>query len=148
MIEIKSFRGKHKKDQLMGKLPHSGVYTRLGKSNIHGVGVFAIIDIPKGTYVFKGDKSELIWIKGEAIKLSSLPLSVQNLYKDFCVILLDGNSKKYGCPDSFNNMPISWFLNDSKDPNIICDKNYDFYALRDIDEGEELTVDYRSYSIT
>ena len=37
----------------MRKLPHEGVYTRIKPSNIHGVGVFAISDIPKGTYVFE-----------------------------------------------------------------------------------------------
>jgi uncharacterized protein len=132
----------------MNKLPHNNVYARLGKSNIHGVGVFAIIDIPKGTYVFEGDKSEMLWFREEEIDLSGLPLAIQKLYGDFCVILQEGNSKKYGCPDSFNNMPISWFLNSSEDPNLACDKNYDFYALRDIKAGEELTVDYRTYSVT
>jgi len=129
------------------QLPHNNVFTRLDRSDVHGVGVFAIIDIPRGTYIFKGDKSEVNWFTEKELELSTLPQAVQKLYSDFCVILPDGNSKKYGCPDSFNNMPISWYLNESKDPNLSCDKDYDFYAIRDIKAGEELTVDYSTYSI-
>jgi hypothetical protein len=127
-------------------LPHCNVFTRLRRFDIHGVGVFAIIDIPIGTYIFKGDKSEVIWFTEREIGLSSLPEAVQKLYNDFCVILPDGNSKKYGCPDSFNNMPLSWYLNESDNPNLACNKDYDFYAIRDIKAGEELTVDYSTYS--
>jgi hypothetical protein len=135
-----------KKRKSKNNLPHSNVFTRLGRSDIHGVGVFAIIDIPKRTYIFEGDKSDVTWFTEKEIGLSSLPEAVQKLYTDFCVILPDGNSKKYGCPDSFNNMPISWYLNESKDPNVACDEDYDFYAIRDIKAEEELTVDYSTYS--
>jgi SET domain-containing protein len=46
-------------------------------------------------------------------------------------------------------MTIAWFLNKpkpSQKPNIGCRKDYTFYALRDIAAGEELTVDYDSFS--
>jgi len=129
------------------KLPHIGVFTRLRKSTIHGIGVFAIVDIPKGTYVFEGDKSKVVWFTEEEIQLSTLPQVVQDIYKDFYIKSI-GDSKKYGCPDIFNNMPISWYLNKSKNPNMACDKkkDYDFYAIDDIKAGDELTVDYSTYS--
>lgn len=44
---------------------------------------------------------------------------------------------------------MSWYINDprpNEKPNVICDENYDFRALRDINEGEELTVDSSTYS--
>lgn len=47
----------------MSTLPHHCVYARLGASKIHGVGVFAIMPIPKGTVVFAGDDQPIIWIK-------------------------------------------------------------------------------------
>jgi hypothetical protein len=45
------------------ELPHSNVFVRLQASPLHGVGVFAIRDIPKGAYVFLGDNEELCWIE-------------------------------------------------------------------------------------
>ena len=42
------------------KKPHEGVFTRLRSSEIHGVGVFAIADIPKGQYIFEPDDSETV----------------------------------------------------------------------------------------
>lgn len=127
-------------------LPHENVYTRLGVSKIHGIGVFAIVDIPINTLIFSEDKSKMVWFKEEELKLQELPEKFKTLYKDFCVILKNGDSKVYGCPDNFTNLTISWYLNDSKSPNVSCDNHYDFYALRDILAGEELTTNYETYN--
>lgn len=121
-------------------LPHEGVVTRLGRSRVHGVGVFAIRRIPKGTKLFPGDMDEMIWI--EKRELGVLQKRIQQLYYDFAV-LKDG---RYGCPLSFNRLTPSWYLNSSKTPNVRCDENYDFVALRNIGPGEELTADYSTYS--
>lgn len=42
---------KSKGIRIRNAMPHDDVYTRLGPSKVHGVGVFAICDIPKGTFV-------------------------------------------------------------------------------------------------
>ena len=55
----------------------------------------------------------------------------------------------YRCPKNFNLMTISWYLNEPRageKPNIRCGENDLFYALRDIEPGEELTVDYKTYN--
>ena len=122
--------------------PHDGVFTRLAVSKLHGVGVFAIRRIKKGTYIFPDDKGRLQWLNLEQLK--KLPKEVRRLYDDFCIIK-DGGAL-YGCPRSFNNLTVSWYLNESKKPNVGCDKNYNFYALRDIKTGEELTADYSTYN--
>jgi uncharacterized protein len=124
------------------QLPHYKAFTRLKKSN-HGVGVFAIQDIQKGEPIFYGDEdAEIIWVnKSELVNISP---AIKKMYDDFCIIRNNGN--EYGCPKNFNLMTISWYLNDSKEPNVICDKNYIFSALRNIREGEELTIDYDTYS--
>src|SRR5215472_863079 len=44
-----------------GDLPHTDVYTRLQPSNIHGVGVFSIRPIRKGTPLFMSDK-DIVWV--------------------------------------------------------------------------------------
>ena len=124
-------------------LPHEGVYTRLGRSKVHpdGVGVLAIRPIPKGTYPFKTDDSEIVRIEQERIQ--NLPPKKKELYEDFGV-LKDG---KWTVPTNFNKLTPAWYLNCSKDdPNMACDEELEFYALRDIEEEDELTVDYRTYS--
>jgi len=67
------------------KPPHYNVYTRLKPSKIHGVGVFAIRDIPENTPVFNPEEpveEEFIVSKKEVKKLDP---EVQKLYQDFCV---------------------------------------------------------------
>jgi SET domain-containing protein len=122
-------------------LPHEGVFTRLQRSNIHGLGVFAILDISNGTALFKGDENSKTIIV-TAADIESLSPSLKQLYEDFCPL----NDGKYECPENFNQLTISWYLNSSKDPNVECRDNLLFYAARDIKAGEELTVDYDTYS--
>jgi len=120
--------------------PHEGVFTRLQFSPIHGVGVFAIADIPEGQYIFEPDDSETVLVPLEDTK--NLSQKLRRLYEDFCV-LRDG---VYECPASFNGLTPSWYLNSSSDPNVAADSSLRFYAIRDIREGEELTADYSTYS--
>lgn len=127
------------------KLPHEKVYTRLRPSSIHGVGVFAIRNIKKDTPLFVGDNEEMLWV--EERRLPRFPRQIRKLYEDFPVI----KEKRYGCPQNFNRLTMSWYLNEPKRgnlPNVYCDpqENYDFKALRDIKAGEELTVRYKDYS--
>src|SRR5271168_2299907 len=78
-----------------GGHPDVGVYTRLQPSNIHGVGVFAIRRIEKGTPLFADDE-EIIWVDEGYV--AGLSKEIKKLYDDFAIIK-DG---KYGCPVNFN----------------------------------------------
>jgi hypothetical protein len=71
-----------------------------------------------------------------------LPRPIWKLYEDFAVF----RGPECGCPTNFNSLTVSWYLNHSNEPNVGCDKQFDFFALRDIEPGEELTADYSSYS--
>jgi hypothetical protein len=121
--------------------PHRGVYARLGRSALDkaGVGIFAVKKIPKGTRVFTDENEEVVWLPE-----TSLPANgpLRKLYDDFAII----NGEQYGVPPSFNRLTPAWYINESKKPNTRCDENYDFYALRTIKSGEELTVDYVTFS--
>jgi SET domain-containing protein len=121
-------------------LPHNGVYVRLGASTIHGVGVFAVRRIKKGTNPFKRDNSNMIWVSAK--KLSRLPPNIKKLYQDFGVL----TNGRYGVPPSFNQLTPAWYINESTTPNMRCGKDYDFFAARDIEVGEELTLNYSTYS--
>jgi SET domain-containing protein len=123
-----------------GPLPHDGVYTRLQPSSIHGVGVFAICGIPKGTYIFEPDDDDTVFVPAREVR--SLPPEVRRLYEDFCVL----EDEVYECPSSLNKLTPSWYLNHSKSPNVSADSSLKFFAIRDIEAGEELTADYGTYS--
>lgn len=120
--------------------PHEGVYTRLKQSGLDGIGVFAIRDIPKGTYIFAPDDDQLKLVRRN--KVENINPALAELYSDFCVL----NGDKYSCPSSFNKLTPAWYLNTSRDPNVGADLDLKFYALRDINAGEELTADYAAYS--
>lgn len=132
-------------------LPHENVYTRLGRSTIAptgqysgeldaGVGVFAIRAIPQGTLVFAPDDDKTIHIS--ANEISTLPLDLRKLYKDFCPL----KEGAYECPLSFNQLTVGWYLNHSDTPNCEADQDLRFRALRDIHAGEELCSRYSDYS--
>ena len=61
------------------------------------------------------------------------------------MILRSSRTGDTGCPSNFNRLTMSWYLNESKNPNVRCDKSYNFWTLRNVKAGEELTVDYLSY---
>jgi SET domain len=122
------------------KLPHHQVYGRISRSRINGVGVKAICPIKKGIYIFFGDDDELIWITRD--KISHLSKELKKLYIDFAIL----KNGRFGCPKNFNLLTPAWYLNHSKHPNVGCDSKYNFFALRNIKKGEELTVDYDTYS--
>jgi hypothetical protein len=128
--------------------PHSGVYTRLKPSQVdkHGVGVFAIKDIKKDAQIFVGDNEEFLWIDEGSFK--GQPHAIRELYDAFAVI----DKSEYLCPINFNRLTVSWYINEPRtgeQPNVRCEANeeqFEFYALRHIAAGEELTVVYKDYS--
>lgn len=122
-------------------LPHAGVYARLRPSPIHGVGVFAICPIKKGTELFPDDDDEIVWVDEKQIM--DLPQSLRELYEDFAII----KNGRYGCPTSFNRLTVAWYLNDSDHPNVAVDAEYRMTALCDIPEGDELTIDSSKFSL-
>jgi hypothetical protein len=69
--------------------------------------------------------------------------SMRRLYDDFAII----KGEIYGTPLSFNRLTPAWYIQDSKSPNMECDEDYDFCALRNIRSGEELTVNYDTFSL-
>lgn len=121
-------------------LPHKDAYVRLAPSTIHGVGVFAIRDIPRGAPVFGDDDEPTTVVPAALVKRLKPELRI--LYEDFCVL----HGQVYICPASFNLLTPSWYLNHSETPNVACDESLRFFALRRIPKGEELTADYGRYS--
>jgi hypothetical protein len=121
-------------------MPHEGVYARIGRSRIHGVGVIAIREIPRGTYVFEGEDERVVWVSRARVR--RMPEPIRRLYEDFAM-LWDG---QLGVPKTLNMLSVGWYLNHSTRPNVEADDDGRFHALRRIRRGEELTADYRTFT--
>jgi hypothetical protein len=128
-------------DNVKRSLPHDHLFTRLQPSAGKGLGVFAIRDIPQGMNPFHGEASETTLVPCAEIDRIDDP-EVRRLYIDFCPVV----NGDFVAPADFNRMTIAWYLNHSDDPNIVSDATATFAAARPIRKGEELTVDYTTFS--
>ena len=126
-------------------LPHDGVLVRLGRSEIHGIGVFAIQPIRAGTNVFAADQAELGWVPATALDDPALDESQRALYRDFAI----RSGDLLGCPSNFNLLTVGWYVNEPRDgeePNLMPSEEFDLIAARDIEAGEELTIRYSAFA--
>lgn len=118
------------------------LYVRVQRSEIHGVGIFAIRQIPKGVDPFHNLYKE-DYFEFYKKELEHLPDGVKKLIHDYCAEE-DGSVwiPKYG----FTTMQIERFLNHSKTPNVMTNDSGDtFVTSREIEKGEELLADYEQY---
>ena len=120
--------------------PHRNLYTRL-KACAHGVGVFAIRDIPAGLRLFRGESGAIVRVP-RAVVDRIADAELRRMYFDFCPSVND----VFIAPADFNLLTMEWYLNHSANPNVVADHNMQFSACRPIAAGEELTTDYASFS--
>jgi SET domain-containing protein len=137
------------KNRLLKHLKND-IYCRIGVSKVHGVGVIAIKDIPKGTIPFatlSKEKEEIITLTKDEIK--DIHPNVRAILQDFF------GDKKSNVYDVYaygpNYINISFYLNHSDKPNIDViedtENNYfRFVTNRIIKKGEELFINYNKYS--
>lgn len=126
------------KEKLLSEL-HQDNYVMLKPSLVHGIGVFAIRDIPRGCRnIFSAEAGG--WVKLSFTEVEKLPAHSRNLVETYCLY----DEKHYFVPDhGFKLMDLTLYLNHSPAPNIISvNEGEQFEALRDINEGEELLVNY------
>ncbi|GAC1578487.1 MAG: hypothetical protein NVS3B5_11170 [Sphingomicrobium sp.] len=126
-------------------LPHLGVPTRIGRSDIHGVGVFAICAIEEGTQLFAHDDAEISWIDFASVDEAGPGPAERALYTDFA-IRRDG---KLGCPISFDLLTPGWYVNQPRDgeaANLRATHDLRMIAARDLAAGEELTICYSAFN--
>ena len=126
------------KEALLKELSGS-TYVMIKPSPLHGIGVFAIRDIPKGTKnIFSQEVGE--WIKVSKQEVDALPQHSKDLIENHCLF----DEDHYFIPDyGFKLVDLVIYLNHSESPNVISlNEGEQFEALRDIATGEELLVDY------
>jgi SET domain-containing protein len=111
----------------------------LKPSPVHGIGVFAIASIPRGfRKIFSNNVGE--WIRVPIKEVEKLPDHSRDLIETYC--LFDDNDSFV--PDyGFKVMDLVNYLNHSSSPNVVSRNDGEYFeALRDIEKGEELFVDY------
>ncbi len=124
---------------------------RLFKST-YGVGVVAIKPIAKGTRIFD---TTLGCLPCNPVMISKNEIGnnegLETLLNDFLVPSLENGELHYPVPMlGLNGIDISFFLNHSEDCNVEsistgnCDMSV-YAAKRDIQIGEELTLDYKKF---
>ncbi len=123
------------------KIPEIILELKSSKIDPGHAGVFAVIDIKKGKVVTEGPHREVFQkniVPWE--QFYSFSKAAQKKIVDFCIGTPAGFTLRDGM--DFNTMGIDWFLNHSCEGNLGFNKNGDFFALRNIRKGEELTYDY------
>jgi SET domain-containing protein len=127
-----------KKEALLQEL-HQYTFAILKTSQLHGIGVFAIAQIKKGERkIFSNYPSE--WIEVTREEVESLPKHSRDLVENHCLF----NESHYYIPEyGFKIFDLAVYLNHSDQPNLISINDGEFFeAIRDIDVGEELLIDY------
>jgi SET domain-containing protein len=129
------------KQQLLDYLKND-VYVRVGPSKIHGVGLIAVRDIPKGINPFKNlIEPETYEVTAEDLK--EVPPQVVKMVYDY-----------FGVEDGtvflpitgMNPMDLLHYINHSDDANVkVLNEGWLFETTRDVKEGEELTSNYSTY---
>jgi SET domain-containing protein len=128
------------KAELLAEL-HNNTYVMLKPSPVEGIGVFAVQDIPKGCrHMFSKPTADDQWITLSMKEVEELPAHARFMVGNYCLF----DHENYFVPGhGFKSIDLSLFLNHSAAPNVrsVHDGDY-FEALRDIQAGEELLIDY------
>ena len=119
-------------------------YCRLAPSTIHGIGVFAVRDVPRGKDPFNtlSKYSRPGYVRMTSAEFDALPPKLHEMIHALFVPT-DGEMWLPNC--GTNVVYLNSYLNHSAKPNLRTKDGFHFVARRKIFEGEELTVDYRSY---
>ena len=137
------------KNKLLNHLKND-IYCRIGISKVHGVGVIAIKDIPKGIKPFatlSKEKDKIINLSKDDVK--DINPNVRKILTDF---FFNEKRDEYDVLASGpNNLNISFYINHSNKPNIdiIADTESNYYGFitnRIIKKGEELFINYNEYN--
>jgi len=112
------------------------IKTQLKSSTISGIGLFADEPIKKGTIVWRYEPNLDILLPKETV--AKLSESAQKQFYNYA--FLDNTCGKYMlCGDDAR------FFNHSENPNCDDSEPNITIALRDLEKGEELTVDYKTF---
>ena len=130
------------KDKLINYLKNE-IYFRVQSSNVHGVGLFAIKDILKGTDILVEFEDNSVFFSIEKDKLLNIHPNIRKLWKDYWKN--DSKIQYIYLPSNYKYIQV-YFMNHSDNPNGYFftkkDGTEGFITTRDIKDGEEILEDY------
>lgn len=121
------------------------VKTKLGLSNINGIGLFADEDVSRGTIIWKNNP-ELSFVKFSQYEWNRRERELS----EECLKQI----KKYGYKykkdykkdeNYYIDLDNTRFVNHSRNPNIAEDGIGNDIAVKDIKKGEEILIDYTTF---
>ena len=109
----------------------------LKPSPIAGVGVFTTRRIAEGEHLRLWQEEDWRFV---TLAEAEADPALRELRDTYCVSDANG----YWCPLDFHRMSIGWYMNHSGQPNVRTSRelNFEYYATRDIEAGEEIVCDY------
>ncbi len=126
------------KEELLNELSKN-TWVMIKPSGIHGIGVFAVRDIPAGCReMFSKEMGE--WTTVTRNDVDELPAYAKDIVENYCLY----DEANYFIPaQGFKTIDLSLFLNHSDTPNIISVNDGEYFeTVREVKKGEELFVDY------
>jgi SET domain-containing protein len=121
--------------------------TRIGlaPSPVHGIGVFALVNIPAGTSDLFSPGGET-WPAIPLAEVEKLPTHARKLIDTYC---LQDETHAYLPPRGFKVIDLVIYLNHSDTPNLKQVDGGDYFTtLRDLWAGEELLIDYGQLDVS
>ena len=127
------------KEEIIGSVIDTKVRLGVSKTPGVGIGVFALVDIPADTSLFRYRNPDH-FISWEDVK--DAPMSVQKYLAQMCTCELDDGTFILDVPVDL--IYPAYYVNHSSEPNVFLDRHTDeMFTIYPIREGEELTTYYR-----
>ena len=118
-------------------------FCRPGVSKLHGVGMYAVCPIPKGTVVMPTRGLAGCWKPKEWAHENNIQNGVVNMMQELiCSHEYDSDTFVFVPQEPIIDFNAQMLMNHSNDANLTVNDNYHLEAVRDIEEGEELTENY------
>lgn len=114
------------------------IETQLKESPIHGIGLFCVGPVPKGTRVWQFHP--LFDLVLDETSVAALPPAMHTFLKMYAYRTVESN-------ELIVNLDLSRHMNHADEPNLTSDAESNYYAAHDLAPGTELTCDYREFAV-